>query len=165
VTIRQTNLALRTIATLLGVAAVVVLVLGILTGREMVLPEAAAAPSSDRDEIATPADPLQEFERVWTRRFQGPDRQTPQNELPEPAPIVAAATNESDPMPLTLVGTVGRTLALLRTTDGTVEVRAVGETLAGAEIVSVEPSRVEVRYNGRVVTLVKPEPPAGAGQG
>lgn len=56
---------------------------------------------------------------------------------------------------LTLVGTIGQSLAMLRTADGSVEVCGVGETVGGAEVVSVRPRRVEVRINGQLVALTK----------
>jgi hypothetical protein len=57
---------------------------------------------------------------------------------------------------------VGHSLALLATPEGGVVVRGVGESLSGAEVISVQPLRVDLRYNGKVVTLTKP-PPASDG--
>lgn len=58
--------------------------------------------------------------------------------------------------PLALVGTVGDSLALLRTSANVVEVKAIGEKLLGAEVLAVRSGEVDLRYNGKVVTLKKP---------
>ena len=65
-----------------------------------------------------------------------------------------AAANSNDP-PLTLVGTIGNSLAMLRTRDGKIELKAVGESVAGMTVVTISPSRVEMRYNGRLISLDK----------
>ena len=66
----------------------------------------------------------------------------------------AAAINANDP-PLTLVGTIGTSLAMLRTRDGKIELKGVGETVAGMTVVSISASRIELRYNGRLISLDK----------
>ena len=57
---------------------------------------------------------------------------------------------------LTLVGTIGTTLALLKTPTNTVEVRGVGESLNGVTVLAVRPSEVDVRFNGQILKLAKP---------
>src|SRR6266566_1352023 len=66
----------------------------------------------------------------------------------------AAVANSNDP-PLTLVGTIGNSLAMLKTRDGKIELKGVGETVAGMTVVSISASRIQVRYNGRLISLDK----------
>ena len=68
--------------------------------------------------------------------------------------ITSAQPNSADP-PLTLVGTIGNSLAMLKTRDGKIELKGVGESIAGLTILTISPSKVEARYNGRVVQLDK----------
>ena len=81
-----------------------------------------------------------------------------------PAPESARPADPSHVPPLTLVGTVGSSLAMFKATTGgdAIEVRAVGESIGGVAVVAIRPSQVDVRpYNGRVVKLDTP-PEAGA---
>ncbi len=64
--------------------------------------------------------------------------------------------------PLVLVGSIGNSLAMLRTADGTVQVRSIGESIAGATLRSVSRERVEFDWNGRRVSIVR-APAAAAG--
>ena len=73
------------------------------------------------------------------------------------ASTTAAATTQptSAEPPLILVGTIGNTLAMLKTRDGKIELKGVGETISGLTIVTISPAKVEARYNGRVIQLAK----------
>jgi hypothetical protein len=62
--------------------------------------------------------------------------------------------------PLVLVGSIGNSLAMLRTADGTVQVRSVGESIAGATLRSVSRERAEFDWNGRRVSIVRAAPAA-----
>ncbi len=79
----------------------------------------------------------------------------------EPAAVSVAATapaqRSSEQLPITLVGTVGNTLAMLQGADGNVEVKAVGESAGGMKVLAVRPSQVDVEYNGRKMTLQRPK--------
>lgn len=68
--------------------------------------------------------------------------------------VASTQQNSADP-PLILVGTIGNSLAMLKTRDGKIELKAVGETIAGLTIVTISPAKVEARYNGRVIQLAK----------
>jgi len=60
---------------------------------------------------------------------------------------------------LSLVGTIGSSLAMIQGPDGTVEVTAVGDQVNDADVVSIQPDRVTLRLAGRFITLSKqPEP-------
>src|SRR5215216_2824256 len=50
--------------------------------------------------------------------------------------IATTQQNSADP-PLTLVGTIGNSLAMLRTADGRIELKAVGESIAGLTILTI----------------------------
>src|SRR5437867_1325204 len=71
-----------------------------------------------------------------------------------PTTSAAAQQNSADP-PITLVGTIGNSLAMLKTRDGKIELKAVGESISGLTIVAISPSKVEARYNGRLISLDK----------
>ena len=75
------------------------------------------------------------------------------------AGVASSATATTQPTssepPLILVGTIGNSLAMLKTRDGKIELKGVGESIAGLTIVTISPARVEARYNGRVVQLQK----------
>jgi hypothetical protein len=68
---------------------------------------------------------------------------------------LATTQPSSAELPLILVGTIGNSLAMLKTRDGTIELKAVGETVAGVTIVSITASKVEARYNGKLIQLDK----------
>jgi len=68
--------------------------------------------------------------------------------------VATAAQNSAGP-PLTLVGTIGNSLAMLQTRDGKIELKAVGESIAGLTIVTISRTKVEGRYNGRLISLDK----------
>src|SRR5436190_17473797 len=63
-----------------------------------------------------------------------------------PTTVATAQQNSADP-PLTLVGTIGNSLAMLQTRDGKIELMAVGESIAGLTIVTISRTKVEGRYN------------------
>ena len=71
-----------------------------------------------------------------------------------PTAVAAAQQNSAEP-PLTLVGTIGNSLAMLKTRDGKIELKAVGESIAGLTILTIAPSKIEGRYNGRLISLDK----------
>jgi len=68
--------------------------------------------------------------------------------------VAAAQQNSADP-PLILVGTIGNSLAMLKTRDGRIELKGVGESVNGFTILTITPAKVEARYNGKVVQLDK----------
>jgi len=68
--------------------------------------------------------------------------------------VAAAQQNSAEP-PLTLVGTIGNSLAMLKTRDGKIELKGVGESISGITILTITPAKVEARYNGRTISLDK----------
>ncbi len=71
------------------------------------------------------------------------------------APVSAIANANVNTLPVTLVGTIGNSLAMLRMADGKIELKGVGESVAGMTVMKIAPTRVEVKYNGKVVALDK----------
>ena len=104
------------------------------------------------------APSLAEFEPI----FQAVLRPAPTEALTEATVVAEAAPAPTVPdgIALTLVGTIGQSLALLRNAQGEVELRGVGDTAGGATVVSIQPSRVEMQHNGRSIVLEKPKEPA-----
>ena len=145
-TARRINLGLWPATTLLASAAVVALLTGIAS------PLATIDAGASNDISAAPATAatasLDQYALVWSRPLRD---LSGKSEAPAPA-------TSSDGPELTLAGTVGHSVALLRTRDGAIQVRAVGETLAGAQVVSIEPYKVTLRIDGKLVTLDKPRP-------
>jgi hypothetical protein len=71
-----------------------------------------------------------------------------------PTTVATAQQNSSDPG-LILVGTIGNSLAMLKTRDGRIELKAVGESISGLTIVTISATKVEARYNGKLISLDK----------
>ena len=71
-----------------------------------------------------------------------------------PMNVATAQQNSAEP-PFTLVGTIGNSLAMFKMRDGKIELKGIGESIAGLTIVAIAPSKVEARVNGRVVQLQK----------
>jgi hypothetical protein len=120
---------------------------------------AATGPSAG-GEIAGLA-PLASFEAIWSRRLRdelgspSAPQQAAAQAKPAPATTGPAAVTDNPP-PVMLVGTIGNSLAMLKTPSNAVEVCGVGETLNGVTVVAVRPAEVDVRYMGRVIKLSKP---------
>ena len=153
---RRINLALKSLAAALVVSA------GISLAAALLLPldEATSVDSASSRAMPTtnPASTrsLESFARAWT----APLRQSLDDLPPSPDRPTLASQNPTGGVanagPVALVGTIGESLAMLRTPDGTVSLKAVGESAAGVEIVAIRPSEVDVRVNGLLTTLRKP---------
>jgi hypothetical protein len=63
--------------------------------------------------------------------------------------------------PFVLVGTIGDSLAMVRTAAGTVEIKGIGEQANGAKILAIRPWQVDIELNGERKTVVKPREPGG----
>lgn len=164
---RRTNSILWGTAAALGCAAVGVAATGLLLPLDGRSDDEAdvvrqAGPATRTASAGGPGlPPLESFAPVWTARLRRPfavaETSPPASVVPTPAAVRSAATAaDQPPPPLTLVGTIGDALALLRAPDGSVEVRAVGESVAAATVLAVRPAQVDLRYNGRLVTLRRP---------
>ena len=158
--VRRINLLLWTCAAALAAGAAAVLALAVMLPVE-VAPEAvgsgtsrlpATRPSTDR------LPQLASFEPVWNLDLR---KSLTTTVATSQAQAVTAAAKTDNGLPITLVGTIGDSLALVKTRGGEVEVKAAGESAAGVKIVSVRPSQVEVEFGGQVITLTTPKPPTG----
>ena len=162
---RRVNLMLRASAGLLALLAVGAVVGGLLsplpTGESDGIEVARARPVSRPTAAALP--PLPEFERVWNRRLR-PSFDTVTAANDGTSSVVAAPATASPAVSasaISLVGTIGENIALIRDASGSVEARQVGETIAGVgTVVAVRPSEVDLQQDGRRVTLRRaPETP------
>jgi hypothetical protein len=155
-TVRQANFGLWATAAMLFALAIGALVAGIAMPVRLETQTVEIPQTGSRAPTTVP-DSLERYEIIWSRSLRALDV--------HPGSLIATAAPASQPsdVPLTLVGTVGRSLALLRLADGTVEVISVGETLAGAQVLSIQPARVELEYNGKIVTLLKRDDPLDGG--
>ena len=152
---RRLNQFLYATAAIVLAGAAAVLALGLTlpldnTGGD---PSRGAAPVAVAD---TALPPLASLEPIWDLRLRG--ELTPAPAPQQPARLASDVAPAPQGIPVSLVGTVGDSLAILRQESGQVEVRAAGETVAGVEVLDVRPARVRVRYNGQELTLEKPPP-------
>jgi hypothetical protein len=166
---RRINLCLQLTAAVLAAAAVVSLVAGLM------MPVETAA-------IATPASrPVQAnagmassvtFESlgpVFSRSFRAPvpTTEAAATAAAENAPAAKPPTPPPEPVTpvaaLTLVGTIGDSLALIRGPDGSVVIVEPNDNLEGTAILAIRPSQVDVRQNGKNSTLRKLPPPDDRG--
>src|SRR5688572_1117472 len=157
VNVRRINLMLWTAAIVMAAGAAAVLALAVMAPVEVVPQAGVARP--DRPATTSTTDRLPQlaaFEPVWKLDLR---KSLNAETAVTPQAVTAAATIDSG-LPITLVGTISDSLALVKTRSGEVEVRAAGETAAGGvKIVSVRPSQVEVEIGGKVVTLTTPKEP------
>lgn len=165
-TARQINLLLQSGAACLGGAAILLaagimfLPLGVSSSPNRVVRPTNASSTSD---APTTLPPVESFRAIWANSLRRPlvdveeaPTVSPQNTAaPAPAPSVALP-------PLALVGTVGTSLAMLRGADGSIQVKGVGDTISGAEVVAIRENQVDLRLNGSVTTLEKPRAEDGA---
>jgi len=156
-TVRQINSILWTMTALLGAGAVIVIIAGVLmpvTADDAAMTRRAAE-ATTRQTIATALPPLSEFEPVFNAQL----RQTlgDQPAATQVAPVAVAAAAPPEPTPMTLVGTIGSSLAMFQASGGEVELKAVGESAAGMKVIAIRPSEVDVQLNGKLVTLHKPK--------
>ena len=156
---RRINLLLWTVAGCCTAGAVAALALAFLIPLESVARDAAPATRPASPALASRDLPsLPEFEPIFNAVLR-----PALSEAPPEAAVVAQASPTStaaDAVGLTLVGTIGQSLAMLRNAQGEVELRGVGDTAGGATVVAIQPSRVEMQHNGRSIVLEKPKEPA-----
>jgi hypothetical protein len=98
--------------------------------------------------VANP--PLSAFESVFARRLR--------DSIGDQGVASAAPSQSGDvapPQQLTLVGTIGTSLAMIQGPDGTVALVEIGDDVDGAQAVAIRPTQVDLRLNGRIITLRK----------
>ena len=155
----------RQINTLLWTAAATLVIGAVTCATVTVLWPLKRAHDSDRDAIASastmpaslpPLESLQAAASVPLHRSSTAAVATTQA-------VAAATTSAPETPPFTLAGTIGTSLALLRTPAGQIELKSVGEEAMGAKVIAIRPSQVDVRFNGQSVTLQKPKEPGSPG--
>jgi hypothetical protein len=152
---RRINQLLHAAAALLAAGTVAVFVFGLtlpLDSSEPRPPQHAAASSNDGG-AALPS--IASLEPLWDLHLRSELTPAAPSQQ-QPARLAADAAPVPPNLPISLVGTIGDSLAILRHESGQVEVRAAGEHIAGVEVLDVRPARVQVRHNGQVTTLRKP---------
>ena len=159
-TARRINQILWTATACMGIAALACLLAGLLLpiDVENALKSGRANDISKNKPTTMSAITLAQYEPVWNASLRRPLADQPS--APTTEPVVAAATVPENNSPLTLVGTIGSSLAMLQSADGNVELKAVGESLGGMKVLAIRPSQVDVQYNGKKLTLDKVKPPA-----
>ncbi|HEY7115773.1 MAG TPA: hypothetical protein VH475_04250 [Tepidisphaeraceae bacterium] len=155
--LRQTSLALWTAATAFAGAAVAALILGLLLPVQFSSEHDAR---SDRrtavsSRTSNDAIPLDAFESIWALDLRKPLTESAS------ATTATASTAATDAGPFVLVGTIGDSLAMIRTASGAVEVKAVGEQVNGVKILAIRPSQIDVEIAGQRKTFIRPREPGG----
>lgn len=148
-TVSRARFTLLTTATACAVASVGLIALQWTTPvppiRSASLPE--AAPTDDAVATAIPT-----FTDVWDKPLRQPLAVAP-TAAPKPEPTLDLAFK--------LIGTViepDHSFAIFQVAPGQIEVRRVGETAGVAELISIGPRRVTIRYNGQTRELLLPDP-------
>ena len=155
--VRQINKTLWALAAAFGAAALIVAVSAFAwRGGEGQAPAIAAEASAQLTQPASSLPPLADLHRISDLPLRQPLVDAP---APVAEPVLAAApvAPSQEQLPLTLVGTIGTSLAMFKAADGTVELTAVGESTAGVKVLSIQPAKVDVEFNGRSVQLEKPK--------
>jgi len=153
---RQINSVLWTAAAMLAIGAVTCATLTVmwpLSGGLQSNGDAIASASTQPSSLP-PLESLQAAANVPLRRAAA---------AATTQAVTASNSVPADTPPFTLAGTIGTSLALLRTPAGHIELKAVGDDAMGAKVLAIRPSQVDVRFNGQSVTLQKPKEPGSPG--
>jgi hypothetical protein len=154
---RQINSVLWTAATVLAIGAVTCATLTVmwpLSGGGVQPRRDQTASASTQPSSLPPLESLQAAANVPLHRAAA---------VATTQTVTAGSSIPADTPPFTLAGTIGTSLALLRTPAGQIELKAVGEEAMGAKVLAIRPSQVDVRFNGQSVTLQKPKEPGSPG--
>lgn len=168
VNVRRTKFLLWTAAWLLGAAGAAAIGWGVLAPYDVGVAPAPAGGGTSRRGPA-PATrpslpPLEEFEAAWAVNLRRPLRDAPAALSPALAGATRQTAPPAPPPSFKLAGTVvepGRSVALLQTTEGRVELKSVGERMGAAEILEIAIDRVVIRHNGQPHTLKLDKPRKG----
>ena len=154
---KQLNLTIWACAAGVSLAAAAALLLALIVplDRNEVSESAKVVPTT-RPTLENAVPPTAAFEKIWAMSLRQPlGEAPPPGTTPEPAATVTPGATDSG-VPVALVGTIGNTLAMLRTANNSVEVCGVGETLSGVTVLAVRPAEIDVRFNGQIIKLSKP---------
>jgi len=148
---RRANQLLWMAAAGMALAAVGVIAAAVWVPLASETVEAAGTRQLSRGSRDHSLPPLASFEPIWQLRLRHDMGAT------AGAQPVVAADVAADSAPVTLVGTVGTSLALIRTADGQVKVTAPGERAGDVELIEVRAGEVIVRTGGQMTRLRKPQ--------
>jgi len=98
-----------------------------------------------------------EFEPIW--RLSLRKSLSDASITPPVADMVATPAGPGGPF--ILIGTIGDSLAMIRTSAGVVEIKGLGESANGAKIVAIRPAQVDVEVAGQRLTIAKPREGSG----
>jgi hypothetical protein len=159
---RQLNQILWiTVGSLLG-GAVIVVVVGLLLPIAGEIPAKSThlSPADKRATVVTQASlpSLESFEPIWNKSLRRALVEVYSTSAPPSIPVGPVVARPGA-LPMTLVGTIGNSLAMLQNPDGSVVIKGVGDQLAGAEVRAIRTGQVDLRYNGQMLTLNKTKEP------
>jgi hypothetical protein len=155
--VRKVNIGLWALTAGLAVGAVVCAVLGVLTSVEVdSQPDGngrRAAAATSQGSMGSQLS-LAQFESIWRLNLRKSLTDAPAN---APVADVSATppTAASAGGPFVLIGTIGDSLAMIRTASGAVELKGLGEMENGAKIVAIRPAQVDVESDGQRTTVAK----------
>lgn len=163
---RQINFALWSGATAVSVAAVGSLLMAFMRPLDHLKTSESSSGISSAKATTGPSLPeLSAFEKIWKTPLRQPLGEALPNTPTTPVAVTIAVPNVNPvtPMsanvPVSLIGTIGNSLAMLKTMSNSVEVCAVGDSLSGVTVIAVRTAEVDVRYNGQIIKLLKPAEP------
>jgi hypothetical protein len=153
----KVNLGLWTLTAALAAVAVVCAGLGVWAPVEvdsepdgMARRAAATSPGSMGSQLS-----LAEFESIWRLNLR-----KSLTDAPATAPVADRSTTSPAAVagaggPFVLIGTIGDSLAMIRTVSGAVELKGLGEMVNGAKILAIRPAQVDVESDGQRMTVAK----------
>lgn len=100
----------------------------------------------------TAVPPLDSFDAIWPKPLR---RSLNEGVAAQAAATAAPPVSAAAGLPVSLAGTIGNSLALLKLSDGSVVARRAGDSVGGADVLAIRPGEVDVRFAGRSVTLTK----------
>jgi len=154
--VRKVNLGLWTLTAALAAGAVVGAALGVFTPvevdseRDAPGRRAAATQGSMESQLS-----LAEFESIWRLNLRKSLTDAPASAPVPDVNSTPTATAAGAGGPFVLIGTIGDSLAMIRTASGAVELKGLGEMVNGAKIVAIRPAQVDVESDGQRMTVAK----------
>jgi hypothetical protein len=156
-TSRQINLLLTCGAITTSVAAVVIVAAGFLMPISSSSDGTTRPGSAEFSSSGKPATQPAGLDRLFARSFRNALDDAPSASAKAAAMSAASTRNATaSPLQVTLIGTIGNSLAMLRLADGSVIARGVGEQIEGAELIRIDSASVAFQRDGQQFSIVKP---------
>jgi hypothetical protein len=155
--VRRVNRGLLGLTAVLSAGAVACVVLGVVLPVEAPVEDGDVGRRAAATSQASPDSqlPLSAFESIWALDLRKPLTGSAADAA-RTADANPAITATGGSGPFVLVGTIGNSVALVRTgAGGAIEVKGVGEQVNGAKIVAIRPMQVDVEVGGARMTIVK----------